>query len=95
MFISLDSMLVPCVVCVSVLFTDLHEHAYTVFLLLCCECVLFTNKVWEFNLLQGLHFIALPSFMYVSRYKHEYSHCYLLWCEKGIVYVIRILVSYH
>ena len=38
------SILVPCVVCVSVLFTELHEHAYTVLLLLCNECVLLPTK---------------------------------------------------
>ena len=46
LFISLDSILVPCVVCVSVPFTELYEHAL---LLLWYECVLFTNKVWEFT----------------------------------------------
>ena len=54
-------MLVPCVVCVSVPFTELHKCAYTVLFLLSYECVLFTNKVWE--LLQA---IALPSFVHVS-----------------------------
>ena len=41
---SLDSILVPSVVRVSVPFTELHEHAY-----LYCSCcgTLFTNKLWE------------------------------------------------
>ena len=45
---------------------------------------------------------CLQSFMYLSilvreLHKDAYSHCCLLWCEKGIVYqqVIRMLVSYH
>ena len=45
LFISLDFIPVPCVVCVSVPFTELHEHAYAILLLLWCECVSFTNKV--------------------------------------------------
>ena len=30
-------------------------------------------------------------------HEHAYSHCSLLWCEKGIGYqqVIRVLLSYH
>ena len=30
-------------------------------------------------------------------HEHSYSHCPLLWCERGVVYqqVIRVLVSYH
>ena len=64
LFISIP---VPCVVCVGVPFTKLHEHAYTVLLLLWYERVLFTNQVWEYNiLLQGLHSIALPIFVRVS-----------------------------
>ena len=41
---SLDSIIVPSVVRVSVPFTELHEHAY-----LYCSCfgTLFTNKLWE------------------------------------------------
>ena len=41
---SLDSILVPSVVGVSVPFTELHAHAY-----LYCSCfgTLFTNKLWE------------------------------------------------
>ena len=38
-----------------------------------------------------------PSILVRELHKHAYSHCCLLWCEKGIVYkqVIRMLVSYH
>ena len=41
--------------------------------------------------IQGLHSIAQPSFVHVSLsiselHEHAYSHCSLLWCEKGIVY---------
>ena len=84
-------------VCVSVPFTELHDHAYTILLLLWYECVLLTNKVWEFNLLQGLHSIAQLSFVRVSLsiselHEHAYSYCSLLWCEKGIV---SVLVLYH
>ena len=49
-----------------------------------------------------LHSIAQPGFVRVSLsiselHEHAYSHCSLLWCEKGTVYqqVIRVLVSYH
>ena len=81
------SILVPCVVCVSVPITGLHEHAYTVLLLLWYEYALFTNKVWKFNLLQGLHSIAPPSFVCVSvsiseLHQRAYSRCSLLWCKK-------------
>ena len=45
---------------------------------------------------------CLQSFMHLSilvseLHKDAYSHCSLLWCEKGIVYqqVIKMLVSYH
>ena len=42
---------------------------------------------------------CLQSFLHPSILVRElaYSHCCLLWCEKGIVYqqVIRMLVSYH
>ena len=45
---------------------------------------------------------SLQSFMHPSivvreLHKDAYSHCCLLWCEKGIVYqqVIRMLVSHH
>ena len=84
LFISLDSILVPCVVCVSVPFTELHEHAHTVLVLLWYECVLFTNNIWEFNLLYS---VALPSFVHVSLSISElhqcaYSHCFLLWYEE-------------
>ena len=38
-----------------------------------------------------------PSILARELHKDAYSHCSLLWCEKGIVYqqVIRMLVSYH
>ena len=38
-----------------------------------------------------------PSILVRELHKDAYSHCCLLWCEKGIVYqqVIRMLVSYH
>ena len=47
----------------------------------CCG-TMFTNKEWEFNLLQGLHSIAQPSFVRVSLsisklHEHAYSHCSL------------------
>ena len=65
-------------VCVSVPFTELHEHAYTILLLLWYKCVLFTN------LLQGLHSHTPPSFVCVSHFISElHEHvCSLLWCEK-------------
>ena len=101
LLISLDFILVPNVVCFSVPFTELHKHAYTVLLLMWYKCVLFTKKVWKFNLLQSLHSIVLPSFVHVSfsiseLHQRAYSHCSLLWCKKGIIYQqdIRILMSY-
>ena len=68
-------------VCVSVPFTELHEHAYTILLLFWYECVLLYEN------LQGLHSIAQPSFVHVSLsiselHEHAYSHCSLLWCKK-------------
>ena len=77
-------------VCVSVPFTKLHEHAYTILLLLWWyKCVLSTNKLWELNLLQGMHSIAQLSFvrksLFISElHEHAYSHCSLLWCEMGV-----------
>ena len=37
-----------------------------------------------------------PSILVRELHKDTYSHCSLLWCEKGVVYqqVIRMLVSY-
>ena len=64
-------------------------------------CCLATNYENVICYIQGLHFIAQPSFAYVSLsiselHEHAYYHCPLLWCEKGIVYqqVIGTLVSY-
>ena len=90
-------------VCVSVPFTKLHEHAYTILLLLWWyKCVLSTNKLWELNLLQGMHSMAQLSFvrksLFISElHEHAYSHCSLLWYEMGVFYLqfTRLLVSYH
>ena len=58
-------------------------------------CFCFGTNVYclptKYENLQGLHSIAQPSFVHVSLsiselYEHAYSHCSLLWCEKGIVY---------
>ena len=80
----------------SLSYTNMHILNIMVVVQMC------SNKVWEFSLLQGLHSIALPSFVRISLSISElhqcaYSHCSFLWCEKCIVYqqVIRILVSYH
>ena len=67
---------------------SLHFPSYTILLLLRYERVL--SKYENFNLFQGLHSIAQPSFVLVSLYiselyGHTYFHCSLLWCEKGIV----------
>ena len=65
---SLDSILVPSVVGVSVPFTELHEHAY-----LYCSCfgTLFTNKLWEscceiFNILLLYQVLFVSVFSLVS-----------------------------
>ena len=42
------------------LHTGLHEHAYM--LLLWYECVLFTNKVWEFNFVTRFTFYCTTKF---------------------------------
>ena len=54
----------------------------------------------KYENLQGLHCIAQPSFVHVSLsiselHEHAYSHCSLLWCEKGIVYqqVVRVYIG--
>ena len=82
--------------CVSVPFTELHKHAYTILLLFWYRCVLFTNKVWEFNLLQGLHSIAQPSFVHVSLSiselhvrEHAYSHCFC-WGAKRALFTNKL-----
>ena len=84
-------------VCVSVPFIELHEHAYTMLLLLWYECVLFTNKVYMGICILLLNQVSCVSVSISELHKHAYCHCSLLWCEKGIVYqqVIRVLVSYH
>ena len=58
----------------------------------CCggyKCVLSTNKLWELNLLQGMHSMAQLSFvrksLFISElHEHAYSHCSLLWCKMGV-----------
>ena len=72
-------------------------HVQIVF---CCgaKTVLFTNNIRVISLIPT----CLQSFMHPNIFVREldkdaYSHCCLLWCEKGIVYqqVIRMLVSHH
>ena len=59
---SLDSILVPSVVGVSVPFTELHEHAY-----LYCSCfgTLFSNKLWE-SCCEIFYILLLYQILFVS-----------------------------
>ena len=94
---SLDSILVPSVVRVSVPFTELHEHAY----LYCSRCgTLFTNKLWESCC--EIYSTIVPNIVCISLFISELqeyasSHCSLLWYEKSIVYqqIIKTVVSNH
>ena len=74
----------------------MHIH-----IVLCCgaKTVLFTNKLSECCCHYNISLIptCLQSFMHPSiLHKEAYSHCCLLWCEKGIVYqqvIYQMLVS--
>ena len=73
----------------------MHVH-----IVLCCgvKRVLFTNKLCVVSVIPTcLQSFVHPSILVRELHKDAYSHCCLLWCEKGIVYqqVIRMLVSYH
>ena len=58
-----------CVVRVSVPFTELHEHAYTVLILLWYECVLCTNKVFYILLLYHVLCMSVfPLVCYINVY---------------------------
>ena len=100
MFISCDSIPVPCMVCVSVPFTELHEHAYTIIaFVLVPTCIVYQQSM---KILFAFYCSTKINFVHVSLsiselHEHAYSHCSLLWCEKGIVYqqVNGVLVSYH
>ena len=64
LFISLYFILVSCVVCISVPFTELHEQEYTLLLLLWYECIIVYQQSEGTSF--GLHSIGLPSFVHIS-----------------------------
>jgi hypothetical protein len=77
--LSQHALVVPCVVSVSVLFTELHERAHTVLVLLIRMCIVYQQSM-------GILF-ALLHFMRVSlsiSKLHECasSHCSLLWYKR-------------
>ena len=85
MSMSLDSILVPSVISVSV---PLHEHAYiSPLFLLWYVSALFTNKLWESCKI--FDFLLLYQVVFVSVFElqeHASSHYSLLWYREGIVY---------
>ena len=64
------------------------------------KTVLFTNKLSECwcRISNPYLFTKFHTLKHFGKRvtQHTCSHCFLLWCEKGIVYqqVIRMLVSY-
>ena len=87
--ILLDSILVPSVMYVSVLFTELHKHAYPIVLVVVRKCVVYIN--YENIVMRLWYSIARPNILCISLsiselHEHTSLHCSLLWYEKGIVY---------
>ena len=89
----------PChCTCYSIPFTELHEHACTVLLLLWYEHVLFTNKVISYKVyILLLNQVSCMSVFPLESYIHEraYSHRSLMWWEKGIIKPYKFYASMH
>ena len=66
--------------CVSVLFTELHEHTPYCFCFGTNVYCLPTKYIGDFNLLQGLHSIAPPRFVHVSLSISELHEHTILCC---------------
>ena len=73
---SLDSILVPSVVGVSVPFTELHEHAYHY-----CSCfgTLFTSKLWE-SCCEIFNILLLYQVLFVSLVSYRNMHLPIVLC---------------
>ena len=83
---SLDSILVPSVVRVSVPFTELHEHAY-----LYCSCfgtnlpTNYGNSVVYSTIVPKFYIVCISLFISELQ-EYASSQCSLLWYVKDIVY---------
>ena len=92
--ILLDSILVPSVMYVSVLFTELHKHTFLIVLVVVRKCIVYIN--YENIVMRLWHSIAGPNIVYISLsiselHERASPHCSLLWYENGIVYQQIIL----